>query len=203
MFDHIGVNVRDYAASRAFYERALSPLGYGVVVAFDEWKAVGFGEADKPTFWVAQREPYTSGAHVAFAVDERATVDAFHEAALDAGGIDNGSRGSARSTTRTTTAHSSTTSTATTSRRCATARLPPCPGTSSRMSSASFATSSGRLRGSGLRRARRRSTSRTSFRGTWSSSTGRTTSSGCSSRRSTAGSAPGRWWRSLRSRRSR
>jgi len=93
VFDHVGVNVRDYAASRAFYERALAPLGYGVVVAFDEWKAVGFGKEGKPSFWVAQREPYTTGAHIAFSVDDHATVDTFHEAALDAGGIDNGRPG--------------------------------------------------------------------------------------------------------------
>jgi catechol 2,3-dioxygenase-like lactoylglutathione lyase family enzyme len=93
VFDHVGVNVRDYAASRAFYERALEPLGYGIVMAFDEWKAAGFGKDGKPSFWVAEREPFTTGAHVAFAVDDRATVDAFHEAALDAGGIDNGEPG--------------------------------------------------------------------------------------------------------------
>src|SRR3954466_4816914 len=60
MFDHVGLNVRDYAASRAFYERALAPLGYGVVTAFDEWKAVGFGKGGKPSFWVAPREPDTT-----------------------------------------------------------------------------------------------------------------------------------------------
>jgi catechol 2,3-dioxygenase-like lactoylglutathione lyase family enzyme len=37
MFDHVGLNVRDYAKSRAFYEQALAPLGYSVVMAFDEW----------------------------------------------------------------------------------------------------------------------------------------------------------------------
>jgi catechol 2,3-dioxygenase-like lactoylglutathione lyase family enzyme len=93
MFDHVGVNVRDYAASRAFYERALAPLGYGVVLAFDEWKAAGFGKDGKPSFWVSEREPYTTGAHIAFSVDDRALVDAFHEAALDAGGTDNGEPG--------------------------------------------------------------------------------------------------------------
>jgi catechol 2,3-dioxygenase-like lactoylglutathione lyase family enzyme len=55
MFDHVGLNVSDYRASRFFYERALAPLGYGVVMAFDEWKAAGFGTADKPEFWVSER----------------------------------------------------------------------------------------------------------------------------------------------------
>jgi catechol 2,3-dioxygenase-like lactoylglutathione lyase family enzyme len=93
MFDHIGLNVRDYAASRAFYERALAPLGYSVVLAFDEWKACGFGTEGQPTFWISEREPVTTGTHVAFATADRGTVDAFHEAALDAGGIDNGPPG--------------------------------------------------------------------------------------------------------------
>ena len=93
MFDHVGLNVKDYAASRAFYEQALAPFGYRVVMAFDEWKAAGFGPADKPEFWVAQREPYGTGTHVAFAAPDRATVDAFHVAALAAGGRDNGPPG--------------------------------------------------------------------------------------------------------------
>ena len=93
MFDHVGLNVRDYAASRAFYERALAPLGYGVVLAFDQWKSCGFGTDDKPTFWISEREPLTTGTHVAFTATDRATVDAFHEAALDEGGIDNGRPG--------------------------------------------------------------------------------------------------------------
>jgi catechol 2,3-dioxygenase-like lactoylglutathione lyase family enzyme len=93
MFDHVGLNVRDYAASRAFYERALAPLGWSVVMAFDEWKAAGFGTAEKPEFWISEREPYGTGTHVAFVADDRATVDAFHAAALAAGGEDNGAPG--------------------------------------------------------------------------------------------------------------
>jgi catechol 2,3-dioxygenase-like lactoylglutathione lyase family enzyme len=94
MFDHVGLNVQDYAASRAFYERALAPLGYRVVTAFDEWKAAGLGtDEHKPEFWISQREPFGTGTHVAFVCDDRATVDAFHEAALDAGGLDNGPPG--------------------------------------------------------------------------------------------------------------
>ena len=53
MFDHVGVNVQDYPRSRAFYEQTLAPLGYRVVMAFDEHKAAGFGTSDdKPEFWV-------------------------------------------------------------------------------------------------------------------------------------------------------
>jgi catechol 2,3-dioxygenase-like lactoylglutathione lyase family enzyme len=93
MFDHVGVNVRDYPTSRAFYERALAPLGYGVAMEFDEHRAVAFGPGERPEFWVVQREPYGTGTHVAFQCDDRATVDAFHEAALAAGGSDNGEPG--------------------------------------------------------------------------------------------------------------
>ena len=93
MFDHVGLNVKDYTASRAFFEQALAPLGWRVVMAFDEWKAVGFGTGDKPDFWISQREPFGTGTHVAFAAKDRAAVDAFHEAALAAGGRDNGEPG--------------------------------------------------------------------------------------------------------------
>jgi catechol 2,3-dioxygenase-like lactoylglutathione lyase family enzyme len=93
MFDHVGLNVRDYAASRAFYAQALAPLGCRVVMAFDEWKAAGLGTDETPKFWIFEREPYGTGTHVAFTCSDRATVDAFHDAALEAGGIDNGAPG--------------------------------------------------------------------------------------------------------------
>jgi catechol 2,3-dioxygenase-like lactoylglutathione lyase family enzyme len=93
MLDHVGLNVADYAASRAFYEQALAPLGIGVVMANDEWKGVGFGVAGKPFFWAVQREPAGGATHVAFQAPNRASVDAFHAAALAAGGRDNGGPG--------------------------------------------------------------------------------------------------------------
>ena len=93
MVDHVGLNVRDYEASRTFYEQALAPLGYSVVMAVDEFRAAGFGTHDKPEFWVAEREPFGTGTHVAFGCDDRAAVDLFHTAALAAGGVDNGAPG--------------------------------------------------------------------------------------------------------------
>ena len=93
MFDHAGLNVKDYAASRSFYERALAPLEYRVVTGDDEWKGAGFGDGDKPEFWIMERPPVTNGAHVAFHCADRARVDAFHSAALAAGGRDNGAPG--------------------------------------------------------------------------------------------------------------
>ena len=93
MFDHVGLNVKDYPASRAFYVAALAPLGYGITMEFEEWKAAAFGPEGKPAFWVCQREPYGTGTHVAFACEDRATVDRFYEAAVAAGGTDNGPPG--------------------------------------------------------------------------------------------------------------
>jgi catechol 2,3-dioxygenase-like lactoylglutathione lyase family enzyme len=94
MFDHVGLNVRDYAASRRFYEQALAPLGHSVVMEFPEWDTAGFGVREKPGFfWISAREPRGTGTHVAFQAPDRATVDAFHAAALEAGGTDNGGPG--------------------------------------------------------------------------------------------------------------
>jgi catechol 2,3-dioxygenase-like lactoylglutathione lyase family enzyme len=76
VFDHVGLNVTNYEASRAFYEQALAPLGWSVVMAFDEWKAAGFGTSDKPEFWISQREPYGTGTHVEFRRKYRSTQDA-------------------------------------------------------------------------------------------------------------------------------
>ena len=93
VLDHITLNVRDYGVSRRFYEQALAPLGFEVVFADDEWRGCGFGAGGKPWFIIAEREPPPAGAHVAFAARDRGTVDAFHAAALAAGGRDNGAPG--------------------------------------------------------------------------------------------------------------
>jgi catechol 2,3-dioxygenase-like lactoylglutathione lyase family enzyme len=90
VIDHLNIGVSDVAASRAFYERALAPLGY--VVLIDRPYGVGFGKDGKPDFWVSDR-PASAPLHVAFASPDRATVDAFHREALAAGGRDNGPPG--------------------------------------------------------------------------------------------------------------
>jgi hypothetical protein len=83
----------------------------------------GLGREGKPDFWITdQRKPTTSNVHIAFEAADRATVDAFHAAAVAAGGKDNGGRASASSTTRTTTVPTSSIPTATTSRLSATGR---------------------------------------------------------------------------------
>ncbi len=89
MIDHIGIAVSDLAASIAFYEKALGPLGYRLVMQFPQ--AAGFGASGKPDFWIGQG-PVGGNAHIAFATD-RGAVDAFHHAALAAGGSDNGAPG--------------------------------------------------------------------------------------------------------------
>jgi catechol 2,3-dioxygenase-like lactoylglutathione lyase family enzyme len=88
MLDHIGLAVSDVAKSKAFFTSALAPLGYKPLMDFGE--AVGFG-ADRPDFWISKGTP--AKLHVAFAAPERSIVDAFHKAAIGAGGKDNGKPG--------------------------------------------------------------------------------------------------------------
>jgi catechol 2,3-dioxygenase-like lactoylglutathione lyase family enzyme len=100
ILDHVGVNVSDYARSKAFYEKALAPLGISVLMEFE--KACGFGRNRKPDFWIGQGagsfqkpehlQPITP-VHVCFAARSRAEVEAFHKAALAAGGRDFGAPG--------------------------------------------------------------------------------------------------------------
>ena len=92
MIDHAGFGVSDYARSKAFYERALAPLGITLIMEVME-AAAGFGEAGKPFFWLEERRTPVTEVHVAFLAKDRATVDAFHAAALEAGGTDNGAPG--------------------------------------------------------------------------------------------------------------
>jgi catechol 2,3-dioxygenase-like lactoylglutathione lyase family enzyme len=93
MIDHVGVNVSDYERSRGFYERALAPLGYSLLMEPVQGHG-GFGREGKPDFWISGvREPATENVHVALRAPDRETVDAFHAAALEAGGTDNGEPG--------------------------------------------------------------------------------------------------------------
>ncbi len=89
MIDHITVHVSDIARSRAFYEAALAPLGYSVLMAFPQ--AVGMGVAPKPDLWLGEGpvQPF----HIAIRAESRAAVNAFYAAAIAAGGKDNGAPG--------------------------------------------------------------------------------------------------------------
>jgi catechol 2,3-dioxygenase-like lactoylglutathione lyase family enzyme len=96
--DHIGLSVSDYAAAKAFYTAALSPLGISVQMEVTKEvtggvDAAGFGAAGKPFFWLAGAGKATPPLHIAFAAGNRAEVDAFYKAAIAAGGKDNGAPG--------------------------------------------------------------------------------------------------------------
>jgi catechol 2,3-dioxygenase-like lactoylglutathione lyase family enzyme len=90
MIDHIGINITDLARSKAFYERALAPLGYALVMTWEQF--AGFGIAGKPDFWIGV-EAVRDRVHVAFRAKGRAEVRAFYDAAIAAGGKDNGPPG--------------------------------------------------------------------------------------------------------------
>jgi len=95
MIDHTGLNVSDPVKSRRFYEQALAPLGYKVLMEvpaeFTGGAVVlGFGVPPKPDFWMNQAPPQVPHIHIAFHSQNRAAVDAFYRAALAAGGRDNG-----------------------------------------------------------------------------------------------------------------
>jgi catechol 2,3-dioxygenase-like lactoylglutathione lyase family enzyme len=99
MLDHVGFAVKDFAKAKTFYEKALKPLGVSVVMevtpeqAGEDIHAAGFGEGQKPYFWIGTGDKPKGGQHVAFAAADRSAVDAFHAAAIAAGGRDNGRPG--------------------------------------------------------------------------------------------------------------
>ena len=99
MIDHIGFAVADLEQARQFYVRALEPLGISVLMEVTEEMTgghgahLGLGRDGNPFFWIGTGKPAVGGCHVAFAAPDRATVDAFHAAALAAGGRDNGAPG--------------------------------------------------------------------------------------------------------------
>jgi catechol 2,3-dioxygenase-like lactoylglutathione lyase family enzyme len=102
MIDHLGISVRDFAASKEFYLRALAPLGIGVVMQVSKEQSgadsdhIGLGSDHKPFFWISQGvapESMPVSTHLCFTARRRAEVDAFHKAALAAGARDNGGPG--------------------------------------------------------------------------------------------------------------
>jgi catechol 2,3-dioxygenase-like lactoylglutathione lyase family enzyme len=100
MIDHITLAVTDYARSKAFYEKALAPLGITLVTEYGIY--AGFGYESMPFFWIGAKKPdfwnsaHQVGAspiHVAFNAKSRAMVDAFYAAGIVAGAKDNGPPG--------------------------------------------------------------------------------------------------------------
>lgn len=93
VIDHIGVGVRDFDESLDFYTRALAPLGFELVVLVDaDNRAASFGIRGRDDFWIHEGRP-VGRMHVAFDAETTDAVDAFHAAALEGGGRDNGAPG--------------------------------------------------------------------------------------------------------------
>ena len=91
MFDHIGFGVTDYEKSKSFFLETLRPLGIGVVM--EGPYGIGIGAKGKPGLWLHLTTEKPSPVHLAFTAADRAQVDAFHRAAIAAGGKDNGAPG--------------------------------------------------------------------------------------------------------------
>jgi catechol 2,3-dioxygenase-like lactoylglutathione lyase family enzyme len=92
MLDHVTIGVSDIERSRSFYDLALRPLGITRLYADGE-TASGYGISPKAFFWISWRGLPQTGAHIAFAAQNRAVVDRFHAEAIAAGGKDNGAPG--------------------------------------------------------------------------------------------------------------
>ena len=91
ILDHIGLAVRDFAKSAAFFRRALAPLGIQTVLEGEGWAMLG--KEGRPQFWIGVHGIPPGPIHIAFAAENREQVRAFHRAALAAGGRDNGAPG--------------------------------------------------------------------------------------------------------------
>jgi len=90
--DHVTIKVKDLAKAKAFYAAALAPLGYAVIMEW-EGKFVGLGAGRKPDLWLGKYDETAPPAHVAIQAGTRHNVEAFHAAALAAGGRDFGQPG--------------------------------------------------------------------------------------------------------------
>ena len=94
MFDHVKFGASDYAASKAFFLKALEPLG--VAIASEGSPAYGvelIQKGSNASLCICQTDEKPAHLHLAFVAETRQQVDAFHRAALDAGGKDNGAPG--------------------------------------------------------------------------------------------------------------
>jgi catechol 2,3-dioxygenase-like lactoylglutathione lyase family enzyme len=93
MFDHVKFGVRDFAASKAFYLQALAPLGVVVVGEGVPTYGIELGLKGDASLCLFQTAQQPAPLHIAFKAESRRQVDAFHRAALEAGGSDNGPPG--------------------------------------------------------------------------------------------------------------
>jgi len=101
MIDHLTIVVSDYERSKAFYLAALAPLGYSTIMELSRKdipqlpvdKTIGLGMNGKPELWLRPSDDSVTPTHIALRATDRATVDAFHKAALAAKAEDNGAPG--------------------------------------------------------------------------------------------------------------
>lgn len=99
VIDHIEIAVQDAETSRRFYELALAPLGFELIISVGPDRTRtggirhGFGPNGYPCLWIHDNDSHGKGTHIAFAAGDRSVVDAFYRAALSAGGVDNGPPG--------------------------------------------------------------------------------------------------------------
>jgi catechol 2,3-dioxygenase-like lactoylglutathione lyase family enzyme len=100
MLDHVGIPVSNFERSKAFYMLAFKPLGYGLIIEVVSpdtgSENAGFGTGKRPQFWIGAGQPVKPDKgriHFAFEAKTREAVRAFYDAAIKAGGIDNGAPG--------------------------------------------------------------------------------------------------------------
>jgi len=91
LIDHIGLAISDYDRSKQFYSKVLATLDIELIMEVRGW--AGFGKNDKAEFWFGTDEIVQPPMHIAFSADCREKVDQFYEAAIAAGGKDNGKPG--------------------------------------------------------------------------------------------------------------
>ena len=94
MFDHVKFGVTDFAASKAFYLKALEPIGLATVAEGEPSYGIELSpKGSKVSLILFQTREKPAHLHLAFVADKRSQVDAFHRAALAAGAKDNGAPG--------------------------------------------------------------------------------------------------------------
>jgi catechol 2,3-dioxygenase-like lactoylglutathione lyase family enzyme len=91
IIDHLGIAVSDYSRAKEFFSKALAPLGVTFIMEIEGW--AGLGKNGKPELWFGVHTAPQLPMHIAFIADSRAAVREFYDAALAAGGKDNGKPG--------------------------------------------------------------------------------------------------------------
>ncbi len=98
MLDHVGIPVSDYQKAKSFYAAVLKPLGYSLMLEVQSEETggasqAGFGVGGRPQFWIGGGAPLKGRVHFAFEAKSREAVRKFYDAAMKAGGRDNGAPG--------------------------------------------------------------------------------------------------------------